>query len=65
MTILGLIVLIIFVGVVLGGVNRLLPMAPPIKSLLNLLVFILLAIYILQFFKIVPTILPALPFFNF
>lgn len=66
MTLLGLIVLIICVGVALGAINALLlPMAPAIKSLLNLLVFILLVVYILQFFKIAPTTLPIPSFFNF
>lgn len=58
MTIINLIVLIIFAGLLLWGVNVFIPMAPMIKSLLNFLVFIILIIYILQFFDIIKTILP-------
>lgn len=58
MTLLNLIMLIIIAGVLLWGVNAFIPMAPMIKSLLNLLIFIVLVIYILQFFGIVKMILP-------
>ena len=60
MTILGLIVLIIVVGVVLGAINTLIPMAGAIKSLLKLLI-----VYILQFFALIQPILPIPKFFNF
>lgn len=58
MTILSLVVFIILVGVAMWVVNTYIPMANMIKSLLNLLVFFLLVIYILQFFGIIKTILP-------
>ena len=58
MTLLNLIILIIFAGVLLWGVNSFIPMAPMIKSLLNFLVLIILVIYVLQFFGIVKMILP-------
>lgn len=58
MTLLHLLILIIIVGVVLWGINAFIPMAPLIKNLLNFLVFILLLIYILQFFHLIPTIIP-------
>ncbi len=58
MTLLNLIILIIFAGVLLWAVNVFIPMAPIIKSLLNLLVFIVLVIYILQFFNVIKMFLP-------
>lgn len=58
MTILNLLVLIILAGFLLWLVNAFIPMAPMIKSLLNLLVFILLVIYVLEFFNIIKMILP-------
>lgn len=58
MTLLNLIVFIIIVGVLLWGVNTFIPMAPLIKSLLNVLIFIVLVIYVLQFFGIVKMVLP-------
>lgn len=66
MTILGLIVFIVIVGVILGGINAFIPMAPMIKGLLNLLIFLLLLVYILQFFDIIRlAILPIPHYFNF
>ncbi|WP_025386164.1 Thivi_2564 family membrane protein [Legionella oakridgensis] len=49
---------IIVFGVILGLINAFLPMARAIKSLLNLLVLIVLILYILQFFAIIPTVIP-------
>lgn len=58
MTLLNLIILILLSGVLLWGINVFIPMAPIIKSLLNFLVFVVLLIYILQFFGIIKVILP-------
>ncbi|MDP1603454.1 MAG: Thivi_2564 family membrane protein [Legionella sp.] len=58
MTLLNLIILILLASVLLWAVNVFIPMAPLIKSLLNFLVFIILIIYVLQFFDIIKTILP-------
>ncbi|WP_133126893.1 Thivi_2564 family membrane protein [Legionella nagasakiensis] len=55
---LNLFAIIIVFGVVLGLINAFLPMARAIKSLLNILVLIVLVLYILQFFEIIPTIIP-------
>lgn len=57
---LNLFVLIIVCGVVMWLVNAYIPMAGGIKSLLNVLVTIVLVIYILQFFKVIPVILPMI-----
>ena len=64
MTIINLFILIILAGIVLGLINAYIPMAPIIKSLLNILVFILVLIYVLQFFGVIKIILPYPPMFN-
>lgn len=58
MTIIGLVIFIVIVGFILWVINVAIPMAGSIKGLLNLLVFILLVIIILQFFGIIPHIIP-------
>ncbi|MDP3704387.1 MAG: Thivi_2564 family membrane protein [Legionellaceae bacterium] len=58
MSLVNLIVLIVLAGVILWGINAFIPMPPLIKSLLNFLVFIVLVIYILQFFNVIKMILP-------
>lgn len=50
---LNLLLVIIVFGVVIGLINRFLPMAPFIKSLLNVVVAVVLIIYILQFFNMI------------
>jgi len=64
MSLLNLIVLVILAGVLLWGVNAFIPMPPLIKSLLNFLVFVVLVIYVLQFFNIIRVILPFPTFFK-
>jgi hypothetical protein len=56
----NLIAVIIIFGVGLWLINAFIPMAPAIKSLLNILVLIILVIYILQFFSLIKTILPMI-----
>lgn len=58
MTLMNLIVLIILAGVFLWLINAFIPMAPLIKSLLNVVVFVVLLIYVLQFLGLIKTILP-------
>lgn len=61
---LNLIAVIIMFGVVMWLVNAYIPMPGAIKSLLNILVVIVLVIYILEFFKVVPDILPVMQLFH-
>ncbi|MDR3441874.1 MAG: hypothetical protein P4L65_02540 [Legionella sp.] len=56
----NLIALIIVFGVALWLINAFIPMPSAIKSLLNILVLIVLIIYVLQFFGLIKTILPAI-----
>lgn len=55
---LNVILIIILTGIGLWLVNRLIPMAAIIKMLLNLLVFIVLVLYVLQSFDLITPIMP-------
>lgn len=55
---LNLFAIIVVFGVVMWLVNAYIPMPAAIKSLLNILVVIVLVFYILEFFKVIPVILP-------
>ncbi len=57
-SLLNLFLVVIVIGVVMWLINVYIPMAGAIKSLLNLLATIVVVIYILQFFTIIPEILP-------
>ena len=57
---LNLFAIIVVFGVVMWLVNAYIPMAAGIKSLLNTLVVIVLVLYVLEFFKVIPVILPML-----
>ncbi len=52
MSIIELILVIAVVGVLLWLVNTYLPMAPPIKTILNVVVIIFLVLWLLQTFGI-------------
>lgn len=56
---LNLFVVIITFGMVLWLINRLVPMAGAIKGILNVLVVIVIVIYILEFFTLIPDFLPV------
>ncbi len=58
MNLVSLIILIIVAGVLLWGVNVFIPMPMLIKNLLNFVVFVVLLIYVLQFFNLIKMILP-------
>lgn len=57
---LNLFAIIVVFGVVMWLVNAYIPMLGAIKSLLNVLVVIVLVLYILEFFKVIPVILPII-----
>lgn len=50
--------LVIVVGVIMWLINTYIPMARAIKAILNAIVFILLLIFVLQFFGLINTIIP-------
>jgi hypothetical protein len=58
MGLLNLIVLIILAGLLMTGINRFIPMPVAIKSLLNFVIFVILVIYVLEFFDLLKNILP-------
>ena len=61
---LNLFAVIVVFGVVMWLVNAYIPMLGSIKSLLNILVVVVLIVYILQFFGVIPTILPIFRIFK-
>ena len=61
---LNLIAIIVLFGIIMWLINAYIPMPGAIKSLLNILVLIVLIIYVLQFFGIVHSLLPALTVFH-
>lgn len=55
---LNIFALIIVIGFVMWLINAFVPMASAIKHLLNILATVVVILYILQFFNIIPVILP-------
>jgi hypothetical protein len=64
MTLIGIVLVLIIAGLVLWLINTYIPMAGAIKSLLNVVVFIVLLIWVLQVFGLIGNIpgikMPAL-----
>jgi hypothetical protein len=54
MTLLGLILMLVIVGLVLWLVNTYIPMAPPVKTVLNVVVVIILILWIASAFGGLP-----------
>jgi hypothetical protein len=50
MPLLNIVVMLIVVGVVLALINRLIPMASSIKSILNVVVVVVVCVWLLQIF---------------
>ena len=64
MTLIDLVLILVIAGVVMWLINTYIPMAAGIKSLLNVVVFVVLLIWVLQVFGVVGQIsglrIPAL-----
>jgi hypothetical protein len=64
MTLVGIVVVLVVVGLVMWLINTYIPMAAAIQSVLNVVVFIVVAIWLLQGFGIIGNIpgvhIPAL-----
>ncbi len=56
MTIIGLLVVLIIVGVVLWLVNTMIPMDPKIKTIINVVVVLLVCLWLLQVFGLIGSI---------
>lgn len=48
MTLIGLILVLMLVGVLLWAINTYVPMAPPVKTLMNVVVVIVLVLYLIS-----------------
>jgi hypothetical protein len=53
MTLLNIVVVLVVVGLVLWLINTYIPMAGAIKSLLNIVVFVVVLIWVLQVFGLI------------
>lgn len=53
MTLVGIVVVLVVVGLILWLINTYIPMAGAIKSLLNIVVFVVVLIWILQGFGLI------------
>ncbi len=53
MTLIGIVVTLVVIGLVLWLINTYIPMAGGIKSLLNIVVFIVVLIWLLQVFGLI------------
>jgi hypothetical protein len=56
MTLVGIVVILVVVGLVMWLINTYIPMAGAIKSLLNIVVFVVVLIWILQVFGLIGAI---------
>ncbi len=53
MTLVGIVVVLVVVGLILWLINTYIPMAGAIKSLLNIVVFVVVLIWVLQVFGLI------------
>ena len=56
MTLVGIVVVLVVVGLMLWLINTYIPMAGAIKSLLNIVVFVVVLIWLLQVFGLIGSI---------
>ena len=56
----NLLLVIVIFGVLIGLINRYIPMPALIKSLINLLAFVILILYVLQSFNLIPAYFPMI-----
>ena len=53
MPLLNVVIVLVVVGVVLGASNKYIPMAAPIKKILNIVVVIVVCLWLLQVFGVI------------
>ncbi len=53
MPVINILITVVVVGVVLWAINRFIPMARPVKTILNLIVVVLLCLWLLQAFGVI------------
>jgi hypothetical protein len=54
MSLISIIIIIAAIGVIMFAVNKYVPMAPNIKTLLNIVVVVILALWVLSLFGLLP-----------
>ncbi len=54
MSLIALIIIIALIGVIMWAVNQYVPMAPNIKTLLNIVVVVVIVFWVLSLFGILP-----------
>lgn len=58
MNLVHVVLVIIIVGMIMYFINLFIPMLSSIRALLNAVVFILLLIWVLQIFNVIPQVIP-------
>jgi len=53
MPLLNIIIILVVVGVALWAINTYIPMAPPVKKILNIVVVVVLCLWLLQVFGVI------------
>ena len=53
MPLINIIIRLVVVGVVLWAINTYIPMAPPVKKILNIVVVVVLCLWLLQVFGVI------------
>lgn len=61
MTIIGLLVLLVIIGVGLYLLNTYVPMAAPIKTIINVVVLLVVALWVLEAFGVLPAMTLGAP----
>jgi len=56
MPLINIIIILVVVGVVLWAINTYIPMAQPVKTILNIVVVLVLCVWLLQTFGIIGSI---------
>ncbi|MHB8383050.1 MAG: Thivi_2564 family membrane protein [Candidatus Binataceae bacterium] len=56
MTLVGIVVVLVVIGVIMWLINSYIPMAGGIKSLLNIVVFVVVVVWLLQVFGLIGNI---------
>ena len=61
MSIIGLIVVLVIIGVLLWLLNTYVPMAQPIKTILNIVIILIVVLWLLQVFGLLSGNVPTVP----
>ena len=56
MPLVNVVVILIVVGVALWAINAYIPMAPPVKKILNIVVVVVICVWLLQIFGVLDSV---------